>query len=115
MIFPKCALMVAAATTLIGMAQPTLAERRSGEAPVAKTENGQELPFARGHSFETLDAYLAYLEQYNGPIDLPWWRQVKPGLYEEVAHVPGKTGQPERATRQELMQRFGFAGPVRQK
>lgn len=65
------------------------------------------LPHARGHSFDSLDAYLAYLQQYNGPIDLPWWRVVSPGVYElQVSLMPGAAR--ERATRAELMARFGF-------
>jgi hypothetical protein len=66
-----------------------------------------DLPYAGGHSFDSLDAYLAYLQQYNGPIDLPWWREVTPGIYElQVSLMPGAA--PERATRAELMARFGF-------
>jgi len=64
------------------------------------------LPYARGQSFPTLDAYLAHLER-QGAIDLPWWRQVEPGVYERVVRgMPGR--RPERATRAELMRRFGF-------
>jgi hypothetical protein len=64
------------------------------------------LPYARGQSFRTLDDYLAHLER-QGAIDLPWWRQVGPGIYERVTNMRGRA--PERATRAELMRRFGFA------
>lgn len=64
-----------------------------------------QLPFARGLTFCTLDAYLAHLEQ-QGAIDLPWWRQIRPGVYEHVKRMPGATL--EMATRAELMKRFGF-------
>lgn len=65
-----------------------------------------KLPFARGKTFRTLDDYLAHLER-QGAIDLPYWRPVGPGLYERVTRrVPA--GPPERATRAELMRRFGF-------
>ena len=64
------------------------------------------LPYARGQTFRTLDDYLAHLER-QGAIDLPWWRQVSPGVYERVTRRPGRA--PERATRAELMRRFGFA------
>ena len=67
------------------------------------------LPYARGRSFATLDEYLAYLEKTNGPIDLPWWRRVKPDLYERVVRMRG--AQPQTATREELMRRFGFDRP----
>lgn len=65
------------------------------------------LPWARGHSFATLDAYLAYLEQSNGPIDLPWWREVQPGVYEKMVRMPEVPR--ETATRAELERRWGFA------
>jgi hypothetical protein len=78
------------------------------EAPVERTvENGcvANLPFARGAVFCCLDEYLAHLQQ-QGAIDLPWWREIEPGVYE---HVTRRTAaQREVATRAELMQRFGF-------
>ena len=73
-------------------------ERQSGVA---------NLPYARGRVFSSLDEYLAFLER-QGAIDLPWWRQVSPGVYQRVARgFPGRA--PERATRAELMRRFGFS------
>jgi len=64
------------------------------------------LPYARGQTFRTLDEYLAHLER-QGAIDLPYWRQIAPGLYERVTtRMPRRA--PERATRAELMERFGF-------
>ena len=65
-----------------------------------------KLPFARGRRFCSLDAYLAHLEA-QGAIDLPWWRQVRPGVYEHVKSMPGATR--ETATRAQLMKRFGFS------
>ena len=64
------------------------------------------LPYARGQVFDSLDNYLAHLQR-QGAIDLPWWREVAPGVYERVVRgFPGRA--PERATRAELMRRFGF-------
>ncbi len=100
-----------------GAAALACSERQSeSTAPVSRAaESGMEhrravgvakLPYARGQTFDTLDEYLAHLER-QGAIDLPWWRQVEPGVYERVAgRMPGR--QPERATRAELMRRFGF-------
>ena len=65
------------------------------------------LPFSHGHSFRTLDEYLAHLRQYAGPIDQPWWREIRPGVYEHVTRL--RAANPEIATRAELMQRFGFS------
>ena len=64
------------------------------------------LPYARGRTFRTLDEYLAHLER-QGAIDLPYWRQIAPGLYERVTTRMLRRA-PERATRAELMERFGF-------
>ena len=65
------------------------------------------LPFAMGRRFGSLDDYLTHLRCRAAPIDLPWWREVEPGVYEQVKYMPG--AKPERATRAELMERFGFS------
>ena len=66
------------------------------------------LPFSHGKSFRTLDEYLEHLERYAAPIDQPWWREIRPGVYEHVIRMPGAPR--EVATRAELMRRFGFTG-----
>lgn len=63
------------------------------------------LPFARGKTFATLDDYLTHL-QAQGAIDLPWWREIRPGVYQRVTNMP--EAEPEVATRADLMRRFGF-------
>jgi hypothetical protein len=76
-------------------------------AQSGKPDGVANLPYARGRVFHSLDDYLAHLER-QGAIDLPWWRQVSPGVYERVVRgFPGRA--PERATRAELMRRFGFS------
>ncbi|MCA8889402.1 MAG: hypothetical protein KDA46_11270 [Parvularculaceae bacterium] len=75
------------------MAEPT------GDSGVA------DLPYSRGKVFHSLDEYLAHLEQ-NSFIDLPYWREVKPDVYEWVVRMPG--AKSEFATREELMERYGF-------
>ncbi|QGP80858.1 hypothetical protein [Sphingobium sp. CAP-1] len=84
------------------------------EKGVSKASAGQKegermiagLPYARGKSFADLDAYLRHLEN-NSAVDLPWWRQIRPGVYEHVKRLRGAA--PEIATRAELMKRFGFS------
>jgi len=66
-----------------------------------------KLPFAHGHRFCTLDEYLAHLERNAAPIDQPWWRPIRPGVYEHVKRMTG--AKPEIATRAQLMKRFGFS------
>lgn len=58
-------------------------------------------------NFDTLDAYLAFLEA-NGPMGVAWFRLREDGLYERIARRPPGQG-PELFTRQELLDRFGFS------
>ena len=103
-------------TVLLALTQASCAtlsasEMGENEASVAHIENGESvagLPFSNGRSFASLDAYLAYLEQYNGPIDMPWWREISPSVYRyEIRMADGP--EPEIATRAELEERYGFA------
>ena len=72
-----------------------------------KTEDGgvANLPYARGKVFYNLDEYLAHLEQLSA-IDLPYWHEISPGVYEHVIRMPN--AERETATRAELLERFGF-------
>lgn len=72
----------------------------------ASGEGVANLPFAMGKTFADLDAYLTHLECFAAPIDKPWWKEVRPGLYEHVKTATN--AKPETATRAELMKRFGF-------
>ena len=74
--------------------------------PAATGGGVANLPFSHGRSFQTLDEYLEHLERHAAPIDQPWWREVRPGVYQHVKRLPGAA--PEVATRAELMKRFGF-------
>jgi len=64
-----------------------------------------DLPFAQGRTFATLDEYLAYLEQ-EGARDIPWWREVEPGVYELQGRMLPEHRQ--RLTRKQLAEKFGF-------
>lgn len=77
------------------------------EAGTAQGGGVTGLPFSHGKAFASLDEYLEHLERHAAPIDQPWWREVRPGVYEHVKRMPGAT--PEIATRDELMRRFGFS------
>lgn len=66
------------------------------------------LPSSFGRSFATLDAYLEHLRTHAGPIDRPWYREVRPGVYELVTTVrPAPAAR--TFTRDQLMQQFGFS------
>lgn len=77
------------------------------KATAATGEGVANLPFSHGRRFHSLDDYLAHLRQHAAPIDQPWWREIRPGVYEHVKRMPGAA--PEIATRAELMERFGFS------
>ncbi|MBC6981707.1 hypothetical protein [Caulobacter sp. 17J80-11] len=66
-----------------------------------------DLPFARGKTFPTLDAYLAHLEAL-GAYDIPWYREVEPGVYERVSGRRPRGQPPARFTRRELVEKYGF-------
>lgn len=86
--------------------------KRNRETPImdqgnSGTDGVRGLPSSFGKSFATLDEYLEHLRNYAGPIDLPWYRQVRPGVYEMVTSMrPAPT--PKTYTRDELIREFGF-------
>jgi|LauGreSuBDMM15SN_2_FD.fasta_scaffold469547_1 hypothetical protein len=66
-----------------------------------------ELPFSQGQSFATLDAYLAHLERL-GTIGITWYQRLPNDTYEMVRRrAPG--AKTIIFTRQELLERYGFA------
>lgn len=104
-------LVTMACALAVGMAPPALAQSsrpdRSWRNAVAKPATGVAgLPHAFGHSFATLDAYLAHLRDHAASIDLPWYREVRPGVFAREGR--GAAG-PKEYTRAELERRWGFA------
>lgn len=73
-----------------------------------KVRSMKTLPHANGRTFATLDAYLAYLRDHAAPMDLPWYREVRPGIFRRESNLRNGITPPE-FTRTELEQRFGFA------
>ena len=64
--------------------------------------------------FRTLDDYLAFLQQTQGPVDGPWYKEVSPGMYQLQTgnlhmDVPGGADEKRLFTRQELEKKFGFS------
>ena len=66
------------------------------------------LPYARGRSFGTLDEYLAFRRK-GGALDLPWYSEVRPGLYRLETGNLRPAGSERLFTREELERKFGFA------
>ena len=99
-------LMACAPPQTADMPEPAPARQTAQETPAGATQAMPDRPYSRGRSFADLDEYLAYLEQANGPIDLPWWREIRPDVFQKMVRMTG--AEPETATRDELNRRFGF-------
>jgi hypothetical protein len=115
------ALVVAFALSVVvdEQVEPARAPDRSWQGTIAKpvvagrlntgTEPVENLPHANGRSFATLDAYLAHLRDHAAPIDKPWYREVRPGVYRRETGNLRNGAIPREFTRAELERRFGFA------
>ena len=77
------------------------------EQPTNSGDGVRDLPSSFGRSFATLDEYLEHLRNYAGPIDLPWYREIRPGVYEYVTSMRPAPA-PKTYTREELMREYGF-------
>jgi hypothetical protein len=77
---------------------------------VGTAVTAQNIPISQ--QFRTLDDYLAHLELIQAPVDGPWYRQIRPGVYELQTgnlRVLGSAGEMKRIfTREELEREFGF-------
>lgn len=62
--------------------------------------------------FHNLDDYLAWLQQTAAPVDRPWYKEIRPGVYElQTAgnlHLDVPSPDPRVFTRDELERKFGF-------
>ena len=62
--------------------------------------------------FRNLDEYLAYLQKMDAPLDKPWYREVRPGIYQLQTgnfRPLGGTEPNREFTREELERKFGFS------
>lgn len=82
-------------------------ERVAMEQGTNGTGGVRGLPSSFGRSFATLDEYLDHLRHYVGPIDRPWYREIRPGVYELVTTMRPAPA-PRTFTREQLMRQFGF-------
>lgn len=103
-------------TAALGVSQAEAAKPAAGakpqgasvtETPVQTADGVANLPLAHGKTFRTLDDYLAHRESL-GAQDAPWYREIRPGVYELWGgrRPPGVT--PPTFTREELLKEFGF-------
>ena len=93
----------------IESANDTQTSSSSGEAAMTNKSA------AISERFESLDAYLLHLQQANAPIDKPYYREIRPGVYQlttgnlRVLPGAGSTGADDHIfTREELERKFGF-------
>ena len=89
---------------------PSDTERKQASNRMENSVKDTSLPI--NQRFRNLDDYLAYLEQTQGPVDGPWYKEVSPGVFELQTgnlqlDVPGV--EKRRFTRQELEMKFGFS------
>jgi hypothetical protein len=86
------------------------ANRTTNVADAGEKMAPQNQPISQ--RFRSLDQYLAHLELTQAPVDGPWYREVKPGIYELQTgnlRVLEGTSEPKRIfTREELEREFGF-------
>ena len=87
----------------------------SGPAVEPATAQGKKMTEHKtsvSERFADLDAYLAWLEKTEAPVDGAWYKQVSPGVYELQTgnlRILGHDGeQKQRFTREELERKFGF-------
>jgi len=66
--------------------------------------------------FPTLEAYLDWLRQTQGPVDGPWYEEIRPGVYQlrtgnlRILTPEGEaTPAAQTFTRDELARQFGFS------
>ena len=97
------------------LVQAGVAEAARGDRETARMEPGNDggdgvrnLPSSFGKSFATLDDYLEHLARYAGPVDLPWYREIRPGLFELVTTMRPAPA-PKTSTREQLMREYGFS------
>ena len=78
---------------LVERSAPSDTDRRQASQRMGNSVSKTDTPI--NQRFRDLDGYLAYLEQTQGPVDGPWYKEVSPGVYELQTgnlrlDVPGK-------------------------
>jgi hypothetical protein len=62
--------------------------------------------------FADLDQYLLWLKKFEAPADGPWYKEIRPGVYELQTggnlHLDVPSNEQRVFTREELEKKFGF-------
>ena len=81
-----------------------------GAAAKETTVKAGRLPI--NQRFRNLDEYLAYLRKHQAPVDGPWYKEIRPGVFELQTgnlRILGEDGREKKTfTREELERKFGF-------
>lgn len=89
---------------------PSDTDRQQASDRVGNSVTNANIPI--NQRFRTLDEYLGYLEQTQGPVDGPWYKEISPGKYELQTgnlHLDVPSGEKRIFTREELAKKFGFS------
>lgn len=92
------------------VSQEPAADRQLAGSESEHDVSDQQVPI--NQRFRSLDEYLAHLERTQGPVDGPWYREVRPGVYEMQTgnlRLDTPDGGKRTFTRQELELEFGFS------
>jgi hypothetical protein len=93
-------------------------QERAADPRAAASNSGKNVTDeqAINQRFSSLDEYLAFLKRTQAPVDRPWYKQVRPGIYElqtgnlRVLGTGGEEPQVKQTfTRDELERKFGFS------
>ena len=90
---------------------PAESNRQQAQTRMGNDVTDSGLPISK--RFRSLDDYLAHLEQTQGPVDGPWYKEVSPGIYELQTggnlHLDVPSNEKRTFTRKELEKKFGFS------
>lgn len=106
--------LLAAAATAACQASPGDTGSANAGHQAATISTGNTVTNEQGainQRFRSLDEYLAWLEQTQGPVDGPWYKEVSPGIYELQTgnlHLDVPSQEKRTFTRAELAKKFGF-------
>jgi len=105
------ALLASACSAALRDPAPSDTDRRQASERMGNNVSDTNTPINK--RFRTLDEYLAYLEQTQGPVDGPWYKEVSPGVFQlQTAgnlHLDVPSKEKRTFTRQELEKKFGFS------
>ena len=98
----------AAAQTDVESMRPTA---QSASASQGNRVTDKQIPI--NQRFHTLDEYLAWLHKTAAPADRPWYKEIRPGVYEVQTagnlHLDVPSNEKRVFTRAELEKKFGFS------